>query len=211
MKMKFEKSVSLIAAVTALLAVALAPLSSTAEQVVGRKDLVSPTELKTQENKLTSVSLEALHKSAEKAATHNASIANNNELTLNCPLRSCLVVKQFQLGAQKWNPGHRGVDLSAAKSRAVYAPADGEVIYAGILVNRSVVSIRHEDDFRSTFEPVLPLVTVGDQVQRGELVALVIDQHCDEEKCLHWGFKLGADGYLNPMDFLKRKQVRLLS
>ncbi|XCB29778.1 M23 family metallopeptidase [Arcanobacterium hippocoleae] len=112
-----------------------------------------------------------------------------NQFKVSCPLSRCLVIKSFQMGPKNWNAGHRGVDLSTAQGRSVYAPADGEVIHAGLLVNRGVVSIRHEGDLRSTFEPVIPLVTVGEKVKRGELVALVTDNHCDGKRCLHWGMK----------------------
>lgn len=135
----------------------------------------------------------------------------DTSLRLNCPLRSCKVLTAFAVGEQNWEPGHRGVDLSTTKSSAVFAPADGEVIYAGMLVDRNVVSIRHAGDYRSTFEPVVPLVSVGEQVKHGELIALAADGHCSAEKCLHWGFKLGSDGYLNPLEYLQRKRVRLLS
>ena len=146
--------------------------------------------------------------SAKQATVQNLTDAN---LRLNCPLRSCKVLTAFAVGKQNWEPGHRGVDLSATESSAVFAPADGEVIYAGMLVDRNVVSIRHAGDYRSTFEPVVPLVSVGDKVTRGELIALAAAGHCSAEKCLHWGFKFGSDGYLNPLDYLLRKRVRLLS
>lgn len=130
---------------------------------------------------------------------------------LTCPLSSCKVLRGFQLGAEKWNAGHRGVDLSGAKGQIIYAPADGEIIYAGMLATRNVVSIRHDGDLRSTFEPINPLVKVGDKVKQGEIVGLLIDGHCENETCLHWGLKIGAQEYLNPLDFLRHKKVRLLS
>ncbi|MDR6939090.1 M23 family metallopeptidase [Arcanobacterium hippocoleae] len=144
-------------------------------------------------------------------ALFSVSLQNPAAPKLNCPLHSCRVLRKFQMGEANWDAGHRGVDLSAISSTAVFAPADGEVIHAGLLVDRNVLSIRHVNDYRSTFEPVLPLVAKGDIVKRGELVAIVTDQHCNGVRCLHWGLKQGAKGYLNPLDYLLRKRVRLRS
>ncbi|WP_115727451.1 M23 family metallopeptidase [Actinomyces culturomici] len=109
------------------------------------------------------------------------------------------VVRAFDPPARPWLPGHRGVDLDLPVGRVVRAPADGRVSVAGELAGRGVVAIAH-GRIRSTFEPVIPLVAVGEEVARGQAVAVVAPGH--SPGALHWGAKVGADVYVDPLRLL---------
>lgn len=107
------------------------------------------------------------------------------------------VLRAFDPPAQRWLPGHRGVDLSVPVGAEILAPADGTVIYAGILVDRPVVSVQHESGLRLTFEPVEPSVAQGQVVSRGQLLGTLVGGHAQD--ALHWGAKLPMDQYIDPL------------
>jgi murein DD-endopeptidase MepM/ murein hydrolase activator NlpD len=121
------------------------------------------------------------------------------------------VVRRFSPPSQPWLPGHRGVDLSAAPGVAVYAASGGTVRFAGLLGGRGVVSIDHADGLRTTYEPVTPLVTAGQQVRAGDMVGRLDAGHpgCPVVACLHWGLRRG-ETYLDPLALVGLARVRLL-
>ncbi|MDO4888895.1 MAG: M23 family metallopeptidase [Actinomycetaceae bacterium] len=119
------------------------------------------------------------------------------------------VVRHFDPPLQPWGRGHRGVDLAIAEASPVLAAGDGTVIYAGKFADRPLVSIEHEAGIRTTYEPVEPAVTVGQQVTRGQVVGTLAGGHCHDGDCLHWGAKRGPDGYFDPLGLLS-PLVRLL-
>jgi murein DD-endopeptidase MepM/ murein hydrolase activator NlpD len=107
------------------------------------------------------------------------------------------VVEGYDPPTQRWNAGHRGVDLAAHRGAAVLAGAAGTVTYAGRLAGRGVVVVDH-GSVRTTYEPVEPLAAVGDRVPAGAVIGrLGAGGHCSN-RCLHWGLKRG-DAYLNPL------------
>ncbi|MDP9800322.1 murein DD-endopeptidase MepM/ murein hydrolase activator NlpD [Arcanobacterium wilhelmae] len=112
------------------------------------------------------------------------------------------VVSSFAPGANNWDAGRRGVELELGEGAPVYAAGEGTVIYAGTLVDRQVVSIEHDDGLRTTYEPVSPMVTVGERVSQGQIIGTVATRPCEAGNCLHWGAKYGQKGYLNPMSLL---------
>jgi murein DD-endopeptidase MepM/ murein hydrolase activator NlpD len=109
----------------------------------------------------------------------------------------------FDRPASPWGPGHRGIDVVAATGDAVLAPGDGIVTFAGVVVNRGVVAIDHGGTLRSSIEPVVPAVAVGDHVRAGDPLGVVSDEpgHCAPATCVHWGVRFGND-YVNPLDVL---------
>jgi murein DD-endopeptidase MepM/ murein hydrolase activator NlpD len=113
------------------------------------------------------------------------------------------VAHPFDAPPQPWAPGHRGVDLVASPLQAVRAPAGGVVTFSGTVVDRGVVTITHDDGLRSSLEPVVPSVAVGQRVLAGQVVATVASTpgHCAPSTCLHWGLRRG-DTYLDPMRWL---------
>jgi murein DD-endopeptidase MepM/ murein hydrolase activator NlpD len=115
---------------------------------------------------------------------------------------------------QPWSPGHRGVDLAAAAGAPVRAAGAGRISFAGTVAGRGVVVVDH-GALRTTYEPVSPLVTAGDQVVAGALIARLRPVPCGATVVchdgLHWGLRSG-DHYLDPMALLGagRGPVRLL-
>ena len=92
--------------------------------------------------------------------------------------------------------GHRGIDIRA-HTRAVTAPASGVVHFAGIVVDRPVLSIRHDGGFLSSYEPVTTTLQKGDAVARGDPVGEVLAGHC-ASPCLHFGVRLDGE-YVSPL------------
>ncbi|MGQ0841693.1 M23 family metallopeptidase [Actinokineospora sp.] len=122
------------------------------------------------------------------------------------------VVRPFQAPATPYGPGHRGVDLAGAPGDPVYAAADGVVVFAGHLVDRGVVSLDHDPDLRTTYEPVIPMVTTGQRVRRGDRIGLLAAGHpgcAAAQACLHWGLRRDKE-YLDPLTLVRALRVRLL-
>ncbi|MDR1799283.1 MAG: peptidoglycan DD-metalloendopeptidase family protein [Bifidobacteriaceae bacterium] len=112
------------------------------------------------------------------------------------------IARAFDRPGAPWLAGHRGVDLAATPGQTVLAPAAGQVTYAGWIVDRDVLVIKH-DDLASTLEPVTTDLTVGTWVQAGAAVGqLAAGQasHC-QPACLHWGVRRG-DYYLDPTSLI---------
>ena len=110
------------------------------------------------------------------------------------------VNRAFDPPALPWLSGHRGVDLGAPIGSTIAAPADGTVVFSGMVVSRQTVSIMHEGGLRSTYEPVIPLVESGDVVVAGQPIATVEPGH--SPGTLHWGARYGPDEYVNPLRML---------
>ncbi|MGU3433499.1 M23 family metallopeptidase [Actinomycetes bacterium M1A6_2h] len=120
------------------------------------------------------------------------------------------VVTAFDLPDQRWLPGHRGVDLAAEPDAVVLAAGDGVVVYAGTVAAKPVVSIEHEGGLRTTYEPVLPGVSAGDRVRRGQPIGALASGHpgCPVSACLHWGLRRDRE-YLDPTALVNGRVVRL--
>ncbi|MCG7425237.1 M23 family metallopeptidase [Kocuria rhizophila] len=112
------------------------------------------------------------------------------------------VERPFEAPAQKWLPGHRGVDLAAPPGTPLRSPAAGVVSFSGVVVDREVLTIDHGDGRKSSFEPVTALVRVGDHVTRGQVVARVADPgHGPRGSSVHWGVRQDGE-YVNPLQFV---------
>ncbi|MXN62572.1 peptidoglycan DD-metalloendopeptidase family protein [Bacillus sp. BGMRC0062] len=112
------------------------------------------------------------------------------------------IERPFEAPAQKWLPGHRGVDLAAPPGTSVRSPAEGVVSFSGVVVDREVLTIDHGDGRKSSFEPVSALVRVGDHVTRGQVVARVADPgHGPRGRSVHWGVRQDGE-YVNPLQFV---------
>lgn len=114
------------------------------------------------------------------------------------------VPRAFDPPPRPWLAGHRGVDLDVPVGSPVRAPESGTVVFAGTVVDRGVVTIDH-GGLRSSFEPVRPLVRVGQRVARGEVVATVAEGH--SPGALHWGVRTGPRAYVDPLRLLTGRVV----
>jgi murein DD-endopeptidase MepM/ murein hydrolase activator NlpD len=101
------------------------------------------------------------------------------------------------------------VDLAGTAGERVGAAASGRVTYAGFLTGRGVVVVDH-GSVRTTYEPVVATVAVGDLVTRGQEIGRLQAGHpsCPTSTCLHWGLRVG-DAYLDPL-LLLGPTIRLL-
>ena len=113
------------------------------------------------------------------------------------------VLHAFDAPPAPWAAGHRGVDLAASDGTPVLAPAKGIVTFAGPVAGRPVVVVSHPDGRRSSLEPVVGSVPVGEPVTRGQVVGTLADTatHCAPLRCVHWGVRAG-ETYLDPMSLL---------
>jgi murein DD-endopeptidase MepM/ murein hydrolase activator NlpD len=108
------------------------------------------------------------------------------------------VTRPFEAPTTAYGPGHRGIDIAAEPGAQVRAPADGTVSFAGVVVDRPVVSIRHADGLVSSVEPVVPCVSAGDAVVAGQVIGALADQPRHEPAGgLHLGARLHGE-YVDP-------------
>ena len=119
------------------------------------------------------------------------------------------VVRAFDPPAERWQAGHRGVDVAGEAGSAVVAAADGTVTFAGPIAGRGVLVVSH-GAVRTTYEPVEATVTVGARVRAGERIGTLRAGHrsCPEEACLHWGLVAGRD-YLDPLSLVMDAPARV--
>ena len=120
------------------------------------------------------------------------------------------VVATFDPPDDPWGAGHRGVDLAGRIGQPVRTALPGEVVFAGRIAGKPVVSVSHGDT-RTSYEPVVASVAVGTRLAAGDVVG-VLDlpaSHCFPRACLHWGWRRG-DTYLDPLDLVGGGPVRLL-
>lgn len=119
------------------------------------------------------------------------------------------VLRAFERPANRFAPGHRGVDLKATAGTPVRAIGSGTVVFVGDVANVPTVSIDH-GPVRSTYLPVAPLVDVGALVDVGETIGTVATRgrHCTRD-CLHLGIRRTEpthaqdDPYVDPMAWIR--------
>ncbi|SED58384.1 peptidoglycan DD-metalloendopeptidase family protein [Jiangella alba] len=120
------------------------------------------------------------------------------------------VVNGFDPPEHAWSAGHRGVDLAATAGAEVRAAGPGTVTYAAPIAGRGVVVIDH-GTLRTSYEPVTPIVGVGDEVGAGQPIGVLesAGSHCTPAACLHWGAREGEQ-YTDPLALVGGGPVRLL-
>ena len=127
------------------------------------------------------------------------------------PVTPLVVQRPFIAPADTYSPGHRGADLRADPGQVVRSPARGIVRVAGRVAGKAVIAIEHphrilgRTGWRTTFEGVAATVEVGERVQRGAAIGIVVGSggHTDG---LHWGLKNGRR-YADPLLLLRRTIV----
>ncbi|MFE4195396.1 M23 family metallopeptidase [Paenarthrobacter sp. NPDC056912] len=119
-------------------------------------------------------------------------------------------LRLFDPPDKPWLSGHRGVDLGPTSDGApVTAPSDGVVTFAGVVVDRPVLTLDHGDGLRSSFEPVTSGLKEGDTVHKGQVIGSLEPGHCRNSSCLHWGVRSGDD-YVNPLGFVEDMRPSVL-
>lgn len=105
--------------------------------------------------------------------------------------------REFVAPESQYGAGHRGVDLGVGAGDEIVSPADGTVFFAGVVVDRPVISIRHADGLVSSFEPVASDLVAGHEVVQGDQIGRVASGgHC-AGSCVHFGVRLHGH-YISP-------------
>jgi murein DD-endopeptidase MepM/ murein hydrolase activator NlpD len=111
------------------------------------------------------------------------------------------IARPYLAPSTPYAAGHRGIDIRAGTSIEVRAPADGIVHFAGVVVDRPVLSIDHGGGVLSSYEPVETVLREGDAVRRGQVIGELLPGHCGAGVCLHFGVRI-HDEYVSPLLFL---------
>lgn len=111
------------------------------------------------------------------------------------------IARPYLAPATPYAAGHRGIDIRSAPDAEVRAPADGVVHFAGVVVDRPVLSIDHGGGVLSSYEPVETVLRKGDAVRRGQVIGTLRAGHCASGACLHFGVRLDGE-YVSPLLFL---------
>ncbi len=111
-----------------------------------------------------------------------------------------VIVRPFIAPVTAYAAGHRGIDVGATSGSPVLAPADGHVHFAGVVVDRPVLSIRYPGGLISSFEPVEAVVAEGTPVRRGDVIGTTTPGHC-RSPCVHFGVRLHGE-YVSPLKYL---------
>lgn len=107
------------------------------------------------------------------------------------------VLEPYRQPAHDYAAGHRGIDIEAG-SDTVVAPDDGVVLFAGIVVDRPVITIDHGDGLVSTLEPVATTLSPGTRLSAGDVVGTLADGGHATGGTVHLGAR--RDGvYINPL------------
>jgi murein DD-endopeptidase MepM/ murein hydrolase activator NlpD len=138
------------------------------------------------------------------------------EKTMDSPLVGSSVVREYRQSETPYSTGHRGIDYEATLGQAIFAPADGKVHFVGEVVNRQLISLDHDQELLSAFEPVCSQLTEGDSIVSGQLIGEVCegdssyDPHCQPSICVHFSVRKNGE-YLSPLWFTgELKPSRLL-
>lgn len=109
------------------------------------------------------------------------------------------VVREFDKPETEWGAGHRGIDVQAPPGAIVRAPLSGVVTFSGMVAGREVVVVS-AGGFDLEVEPVVPAVSVGQQVRNGDELGRLQAGH-GGGNALHIGIRF-EDEYLDPLSVL---------
>jgi murein DD-endopeptidase MepM/ murein hydrolase activator NlpD len=138
------------------------------------------------------------------------------EIAMEKPVLDSAVVNHYRQSESPYSAGHRGVDYDVELGQEVFAPASGTVHFVGEVVDRHLISLAHDSQLLTAFEPVCSKLSEGDLVSRGQLIGEVCEgrpsyqPHCQNSPCLHFSVRKNGE-YLSPLWFTKElKASRLL-
>ena len=118
------------------------------------------------------------------------------------------VIREFEAPTGPFGPGHRGIDIGAARGAPVRASAAGVVAFAGRIAGDMHVSIDHPDGVRTSYAFLGSMsVKAGAAVTRGDPLGTVGDGHEGAETShLHFGARFAGE-YIDPMLLLERPSM----
>lgn len=129
-----------------------------------------------------------------------------NEQEFMAPVVGSELVNNYLQSETPYSAGHRGVDYAVELGQGVFAPANGQVHFVGRVVNRQLISINHDSNLLTSYEPVCSGLNPGDQVRLGDLIGEVCEAeadylpHCELANCLHFSIRRNGE-YLSPLWF----------
>ena len=121
------------------------------------------------------------------------------------PLRPASVIRPFLAPPTPYAAGHRGIDLAAEPGTTITAPAGATVSFAGVVVDRPVLTLDHGGGVLSSYEPLTATagLAVGSTVRTGDVIGTVATGgHC-HGGCLHIGVRID-NAYVSPLLFFDR-------
>lgn len=111
------------------------------------------------------------------------------------------VLDPFRMDAGPYGPGNRGLEYGSRPGDAARSIGAGQVLFAGLVAGRLVVTVRHRDGRRSSLTGLVSIeVGVGDLVLRGQILGLAGER-------LHLGVREG-DRYVDPARLFTRERRR---
>lgn len=117
------------------------------------------------------------------------------------PLGDQRIDRPFDPPESDYGAGHRGVDLPGRIGQTVRSVAAGRVTFAGRVAGVWTITVSHGAE-RSTYQPVSPVVRVGDAVSAGQPIGRLLGAHPScRRTCLNLG-RLRGEEYLDPADLL---------
>lgn len=122
------------------------------------------------------------------------------------PVVGSSLVNSYRQSETEYSSGHRGVDYGVELGQGVFAPSDGQVHFVGKVVNRQLISLAHNQNLMSSFEPVCSTLLEGERVSQGDLIGEVCEAdesykpHCEQMFCLHFSIRRNGE-YLSPLFF----------
>jgi murein DD-endopeptidase MepM/ murein hydrolase activator NlpD len=111
------------------------------------------------------------------------------------------IVARYDAPPHAFAARHRGIDLSAARGTPLRAPADGVVVFAGVVADREVLTIDHGDGHVSSLEPVAAAMPRGTHVRAGDVVARVGTGGHAPVGSVHLGVRRSGH-YIDPLELL---------
>ena len=85
---------------------------------------------------------------------------------LESPVVGSALINSYRQSETEYSAGHRGVDYEVELGQGVFAPSDGQVHFVGKVVDRQLISLSHEGELLSAFEPVCSKLQLGDLVSK---------------------------------------------
>lgn len=102
-----------------------------------------------------------------------------------------------------YSAGHRGVDYRVEIGQTVIAASAGVVAFNRAVVDRQLITIRHQGDYVTEYEPVCSNLQVGQEVAVGTVIGAICEPrpgyvwHC-LPSCLHFSLRMSGL-YLSPL------------
>jgi murein DD-endopeptidase MepM/ murein hydrolase activator NlpD len=146
---------------------------------------------------------------ADRAVSARRQAASDQGARWMWPVADPAVSGPYAAPPTRYAAGHRGIDLTATAGAPLIAPDGATVRFAGMVVDRPVLTLDHGGGVLSSFEPASSDLPVGSRVARGAVIGVVgSGGHCGTA-CVHVGVRLNGE-YVSPMLFFGRVPPAIL-